>query len=215
MPIDRASWPRCQPFWYYTEAAPTTYSLTVALDVTETRRALQAAGQKFFPAYLWLVTRAIGHQPALRTAERDGVLGYWDMLVPAYPRLCPEQGVTSLLWTEYDASFRRFSAAYLADTAQYPAERGLLTAKGAPPENSYVISCIPWFSFESFSLQTQSPKGYFFPSFEAGAFREEVGRVWMPLAVTAHHAATDGWHLKQFFQELSGAFGKPDLWMET
>lgn len=76
-PVGRASWPRGQIFWYYTEAAPTAYSMTVSLDVTKTRLALRAAGRKFFPAYLWLVTRAIGHQPALRTAEREGAVGYW------------------------------------------------------------------------------------------------------------------------------------------
>nr|WP_325196628.1 CatA-like O-acetyltransferase [uncultured Oscillibacter sp.] len=214
-PVGRASWPRGQIFWYYTEAAPTAYSMTVSLDVTKTRLALRAAGRKFFPAYLWLVTRAIGHQPALRTAEREGAVGYWDTLVPAYPRLCQADGTTALLWTEYHASFRDFYQAYLADTAQYPAGGGLLTAKGPPPENSYVISCIPWFSFDSFSLRTQSPRGYFFPSFEAGAFREEAGRIWMPLSITAHHAATDGWHLKCFLEELSLAFENPDTWMET
>ena len=212
-PVDRASWSRNQAFWYYTEAAPTAYSVTVTLDVTKARHALKQAGQKFFPAYVWLVTRAIGHQPALRTAERDGVPGYWDSLVPAYPRLCPKDGSAALLWTEHAPSFRQFAQAYLADTARYPAEGGLLTAKGAPPENSYVISCIPWFSFSSFSLWTQRPKGYFFPSFEAGAFQEDGGRIRMPLSITAHHAAPDGQHLNSFLKELSHAFAHPEEWM--
>ena len=107
-PVDWASWPRSQIFWHYTEAAPTAYSMTVSLDVTETRRALRTAGRKFFPAYLWLVTRAIGHQPALRTSEREDAVGYWDTLVPAYPRLCEGDGTTALLWTEYRESFREF-----------------------------------------------------------------------------------------------------------
>ena len=67
-PVGRASWPRGQIFWYYTEAAPTAYSMTVSLDVTKTRLALRAAGRKFFPAYLWLVTRAIREVPELRLA---------------------------------------------------------------------------------------------------------------------------------------------------
>ena len=87
-PVDRASWSRRQAFWYYTEAAPTAYSVTCRLDVTNTRQALKEAGLRFFPAYVWLVTEAISHQSAFRLAERDGVLGHWSQLVPAYPRLC-------------------------------------------------------------------------------------------------------------------------------
>ena len=82
-------------------------------------------------------------------AERDGVLGHWSQLVPAYPRLCREDGSTALLWTAHQPSFRGFHAAYLADCARYPAQGDLLTRKGPPPENSYVISCIPCFSFDT------------------------------------------------------------------
>lgn len=42
----------------------------------------------------------------------------------------------------------------------------------------------------------------FFPSVEAGAFREEGGKVWMPLSLTCHHAATDGYHVHLFLQAL-------------
>lgn len=142
-PVDRASWSRRQAFWYYTEAAPTAYSVTCRLDVTNTRQALKGATLRFFPAYVWLVTEAISYQSAFRLAERDGVLGHWSELVPTYPRLCREDGSTALLWTAHQPSFRDFHGAYLADCAQYPAQGDLLTKKGPPPENSYVISCIP------------------------------------------------------------------------
>ena len=214
-PVDRASWSRRPAFWYYTEAAPTAYSVTCRLDVTNTRQALKEAGLRFFPAYVWLVTEAISHQSAFRLAERDGVLGHWSQLVPAYPRLCREDCSTALLWTAHQPSFRGFHAAYLADCARYPAQGDLLTRKGPPPENSYVISCIPWFTFDSFALQTQRPKGYFFPSFEAGAFQEQDSRIWMPLSITAHHAAADGWHLKGFLEELTAAFAAPEAWINT
>ena len=59
-PVDRASWSRRQAFWYYTEAAPTAYSVTCRLDVTNTRQALKEAGLRFFPAYVWLFPNRMG-----------------------------------------------------------------------------------------------------------------------------------------------------------
>jgi hypothetical protein len=34
-PIDPQSWPMAQSFYYYTQMAPTTYTLDVEIDVTE------------------------------------------------------------------------------------------------------------------------------------------------------------------------------------
>ena len=49
-PIDLHSWPRGEMFCYFAKMAPTGYSLTVRLDVTKMKAALDAAGYKFFPA---------------------------------------------------------------------------------------------------------------------------------------------------------------------
>ena len=61
-PIDLRSWSRGELFYYFSRMAPTGYSLTVEMDVTGMRSALKAAGRRFFPAYLWLVTRLLNEQ---------------------------------------------------------------------------------------------------------------------------------------------------------
>ncbi|MCI2057150.1 MAG: CatA-like O-acetyltransferase [Oscillibacter sp.] len=211
--IDLQTWPQAQEFYYYTQMASTSYTVNVLLDVTNTRKALKAAGYKFFPAYLWLMTRAISQQEQFRVGVQDGTLGVWGHLTPAYPQFHSDDHTTSLLYTEFEVNFSAFHAAYLADTKQYGASHGILSAKGVPPASSYIISCIPWFSFESFSLHNHGIKDYYFPSFEAGAFREENGRIWMPLSVTVHHATVDGWHLKTLFEDVQSALNEPENWM--
>ena len=69
-----------QAFCYYSQMAPTGYSVTMRLDVTRTRAALRNRGLKFFPAYVYLATRAVGARPELRVALQDGVLGRWEQL---------------------------------------------------------------------------------------------------------------------------------------
>ena len=56
-PIDLKKWPRAQVYHYFSPMAPTGYSITVEADVTGLCRDVRDAGLKFFPAYLWLVTR--------------------------------------------------------------------------------------------------------------------------------------------------------------
>lgn len=43
---------------------------------------------------------------------------------------------------------------------------------------------------------------YYFPSVEAGKFYKCGEKTLMPLSITLHHAATDGWHLAQFIEKL-------------
>ncbi len=75
-PIDLQTWNRGQMFCYFSQMAPTGYSLTVQMDVTGLRGAVKEAGFRFFPAYLWLVTRNLNRQPEFKCALRDGQLGY-------------------------------------------------------------------------------------------------------------------------------------------
>lgn len=213
MPIDMSTWPMSQAFHYYTQMAPTSYTVNVMMDVTILRKTLKAQGYKFFPAYLYLVTRAISKQKELRVAVKDGVLGHWENLTPAYPMLHDDDKTTSLLWTEYNDCFQTFYNQYIKDTKTYGNSHGILSSKGLPLPNAYIISCIPWFTFNSFSLHNHGIKDYYIPSFEAGGFLESDGNIKMPLSVTVHHATTDGYHLKVFFEELQRTMDKYDEWL--
>lgn len=80
-PIDLQTWPRGQIFYYFSKMAPTGYSLTVDLDITKMRTALQTANLKFFPAYLWLVTKTLNLQQEFKIAEKDGHKPYFSHLL--------------------------------------------------------------------------------------------------------------------------------------
>lgn len=202
-PIDLRSWPRGQMFYYFAKMAPTGYSMTVNVDVTELRASLKSAGIKFFPAYLWLVTKNLNEQIEFRVAEKDGVVGYYDSLTPLYASFHEDDHTFSLMWTEYTDSFPDFYRAYLENQRRFGEVHGVLSQpQTPPPANAYTVSCIPWVSFEHFAVHSYENKPYYFPSIEAGKFIERDGRVLMPLSLTCHHATTDGYHIEKFLEGL-------------
>lgn len=69
-PLDLKEWQRGEIFYYFSKAAPTEYSLTVDLDITEMLNTLKSADIKFFPAYLWLVTRTLNLQTEFKIGEK-------------------------------------------------------------------------------------------------------------------------------------------------
>ena len=201
-PIDLQTWNRGQMFYYFSQMAPTGYSLTAELDVTRLRETVKKAGYRFFPAYLWLVTRNLNRQLEFKCALRDGQLGYYDTLMPLYAAMHPEDNTISLMWTEFDENFSEFHRRYLDNQEKFGSCRGVLCQPGVPPENAYTVSCLPWISFEHFAVHSYENKPYYFPSVEAGKYTERDGRLMMPLSMTCHHATTDGYHVARFLEEL-------------
>ena len=201
-PVDLQTLPRGQMFYYFSRMAPTGYSLTVSMDVTKLRQTLKGAGLKFFPAYLWLVTKNLNQQMEFKMAIQEEKLGYFDSLTPLYAAFHPEDHTFSMMWTEFSDDFNVFYQNYLENQEKYGKNKGVLCRPELPPPNAYTVSCVPWISFEHFAAHNYEKKDYFFPSVEAGAFREEGGKVWMPLSLTCHHAATDGYHVHLFLQDL-------------
>lgn len=201
-PIDLQTWPRGQMFYYFSKMAPTGYSLTTELDVTKLRATLKSAGLKFFPAYLWLVTKTLNRQTEFKVAEADGQLGYYDTLTPLYADFHEDDKTISLLWTEYDEDFAVFYRRYSENKEQYGDCHGVLSQPGLPPANCYTVSCVPWISFSHFCVHSYENKPYYFPTVESGKITEAEGKWRMPLSLTCHHATTDGYHVNRFLQEL-------------
>lgn len=202
-PIDIQAWKRGQMFYYFTKMAPTGYSLTVKLDITEMKASLDDAGLKFFPAYLWLVTRTLNEQQEFKIAVKDGQIGYYDQLTPLYACFHEDDETFSLMWTPYHERFLRFYEAYMHNQSMYGNNHGVLSQPDRLPlPNAYTVSCLPWVSFEHFAVHSYENKHYFFPSVEAGKFRKENGRLLLPLSITCHHATTDGYHINQFLEKL-------------
>ena len=202
-PIDLQSWPRGQMFYYFAKMAPTGYSLTVDVDVTSLRQVLKQANLKFFPAYLWLVTKNLNHYTEFKVAEQNGTLGYFDTLTPLYASFHEDDKTFSLMWTPYSDDFQTFYAAYIQNQQNFGGNHGVLSQPATPPPpNAYTVSCLPWVEFSHFAVHSFENKPYYFPSVEAGKFYQKEGRTYMPLSITCHHATTDGWHIKCFLEDL-------------
>lgn len=196
--IDLASWSRREYFEHYTSRVPCTYSATVKLDISQLRR----SGDKLYPAMLYLLTAAVNEFEQFRTAFRpDGKLVIYDAMDPSYTIFHKDTETFSCIWTKYSDNYREFLGRYLEDARQYGQAQGF-EPKPDMPENSFNVSMIPWLAFDSFQLNTPDYR-YLLPIFTIGRYREDSRGGWtLPLAVQAHHAVCDGYHLSRFLEVL-------------
>ena len=201
-----ATWVRAQHFHYYAKMFPTNICLNRRLDVTELVPAIEKKGYRQDVVFYYLVTKAINNQGELSVAYKDGQIGWWNYLNPAYPVFHEDDETSTILWTEYDDDFAVFNEKFLSDLEKYGNSKGVFAMKGMPPTNSYNVTFNPWFSFDGFSVDLHDTRDYFFPTVDMCKIMEENGRLYLPIAISVHRAATDLIHLKKFFDDIESYF---------
>lgn len=211
-PIDMASWPRQQYFYYFTKMNPMSFTLTATLDITATHQATHARGLRFFPAYLYATSMVLAASRDFRVGYVDERLGYFAALHPSYTVIHPDHTISSC-WTAYQPDFAAFYAAVAADEAVAAHAQGPV-GKPDQPANCFEAGMLPWLHFDSYTPQPVNGLQAFTPVLQAGRYEEFAGRLLMPLSITANHAVVDGYHVSQLFQALQHAFDAP-TWLEA
>ncbi|WP_207265124.1 type A chloramphenicol O-acetyltransferase [Desulfovibrio sp. Huiquan2017] len=202
--IDMATWKRRELFKHFTEVAPCSFSMTANLDITRFRERQKTRGLKLYPMLICLIAGAVNLMPEFRTAYREsGELVIHDVLHPLYTIFNKDTELFSAIWTGFDDDVNAMYEAILNDMEQY-GNAGQYCPKPDPPENLLNISAIPWTSFSGFNLNLFRGENYLLPIFTIGKFFEQDSTIQLPLAVQAHHAVCDAYHVSRLLDRLQG-----------
>lgn len=196
--IQLDSWARREHFEHYRSQVPCTYSMTTKLDIT----ALVEAKVRFYPAMLYLITRAVNRFPEFcMDFDSEGKLGVYGEMHPCYTIFHRDSETFSNLWTEYTEDYRAFCRAYERDLEQFGGNKSMM-AKPGVPANTFPVSMIPWESFDGFNLNLEKGYGYLLPIFTMGRYTRDNGRYLLPLSIQVNHAVCDGFHVCRFISAL-------------
>lgn len=211
--VDLDKWPRKDHFLFYTQKLPCGFSVTSEIDITEFRREQKRRGLRFYAALIYCVTRCVNAIPEFRMRmSPEGELGIYDVIHPNYTVFHEDDHTFTDLWSPYQADFPACYQGICADMEQYGQVKGM---KGKPdqPANFYCISCTPWLAFTGVSMIREGGMSMM-PIVTCGKFREKHGRVKMPIALSISHAAADGYHASQLFEQIQEMMDHPADWMK-
>lgn len=203
--IDVSTWARREYFEHYLNRITCTYSITLNLDLTILLKELKKRDFKLYPTMIYLLSAVVNKHEEFRTALDDhGNVGVFDLVHPSYTIFQKDSETFTNIWTEYNPSFSEFYKAYLLDIQNYEKVKSFL-AKPNMPSNCFTISSIPWVSFTGFNLNLPKITDYLLPIFTTGKYFEQDGKIWLPIAIQAHHAVCDGFHTARLINELQEA----------
>ena len=193
--IDLENWDRKEFYEHFIKEVVCTYSITVNLDITGLKH------ERLYPAMIWLLTKTVNEMPEFRTSLTKQGLGIYDSMHPMYTVFNQENKNFSGIWTYYQEDYSAFLKDYEADVAEYSTSTRY-APKADTPENAFNISMVPWLEFTSLNLNVFDDGKYLLPIFTLGKYFERDGKRFLPLAIQAHHAVCDGYHVGVFVEKL-------------
>ena len=201
--VDKDTYYRKGVFRHFSEDCKCSVSMTARIDITELVNHSRKTNTKFYLNFLYLLSKVMNS----REDYRMGYLWQTDELI-CYDTVNPTQYVfhddtetCTPVYTEYNENYAVFYSNAYADLerAKKTREYGLDSVNHP---NWFDASYISWLSYDSLNIEL--PDGYLFfaPIINWGKYREENGKLVMPVSVRLNHAIADGYLVANVFRLL-------------
>ena len=200
--IDKEKYYRSGVYRHFTEDCKCSLSVTARVDVTALEKRSRESGTRFYVNFLYLLAKALNSREDYRMGylwQTDELI-LWDRIDPTQYVFHKDTETCTPVTTEYREDHAAFYAAALADIARAKSTREYAIEQ--PPPNRFDASFIPWLSYDSLNIELPDGYLYFAPIVNWGRYREENGRLMMPVTVRLNHAVADGFLAANVFRLL-------------
>ena len=201
--IDRDTYYRKGVYRHFTEDCKCSVSMTARIDVTDLVSFSKAAGSKFYINFLYVLCKALNSRDDYRMQYlwQTDELVCFDVINPTQYIFHEDTETCTPVYTDYDPDYETFykNASEDIEKAKQTREYGL-DAAGHP--NWFDASYISWVSYDSLNIELPDGYLYFLPIVNWGKYREENGRLMMPVTVRMNHAIADGYLVANVFRLL-------------
>ena len=201
--IDKETYYRKGVFRHFSEDCKCSVSMTSRVDVTELVRCSKSTGTKFYINFLYLLTKVLNSRDDYKMAylwQTEDIICY-DVINPTQYVFHEDTETCTPVYTNYSPDYNEFYKNAVADVeAAKQTREYLLDAVNHP--NWFDASYVSWLSYDS--LNVELPDGYIYllPIINWGKYREENGRLMMPLTVRFNHAIADGFLVANVYRLL-------------
>ena len=201
--IDKETYYRKGVFRHFTEDCKCSTSMTARVDVTELVKYSKENGTKFYVNFLYILSKVLNSRDDYRMGyiwQTEKLICY-DVIHPTQYIFHEDTETCTPVYTSYDPEYETFykNASDDIEAAKQTREYGLDMEKHP---NWFDASYISWLSYDSLNIELPDGFLYFLPIINWGKYREENGRLSMPVSVRMNHAIADGYLVANVFRLL-------------
>lgn len=206
--LDVETWNRRQHFEFFKNYDHPFFNICTNVDVTPLLGWTRAAKNiSFFIAYHFLSTKAANEVEPFRYRLRGDRVFIHSRVHAGTTLLLADENFT-FAYFDYTEDFEVFHARAKA-TIESAKAGGAELDQRAEQDDLIYHSVIPWATFTSISHARKGGRGESVPRIAFGKYREDGGRMIMPVSVEVHHALVDGLHVGRYFERLESYFTNP------
>ena len=201
--IDKNTYYRKGVFRHFSEDCKCSTSMTARIDVTALVRYSKDTGTKFYVNFLYILSKVLNSRDDYRMGylwQTDELICY-DVIHPTQYVFHDDTETCTPVYSKYDRDYSRFYADALRDVEEAKKTREYLLDPANHP-NWFDASFIPWLSYDAMNIELPDGYLYFAPTVNWGKYREENGRLLMPVSVRLNHAIADGYLIANVFRLL-------------
>ena len=201
--VDKETYYRKGVFRHFSEDCKCSVSMTARIDVADLAAYSKEKGSKFYVNFLYLLSKTLNSRDDYKMGYlwQTNELICYDVINPTQYVFHEDTETCSPVYTTYAEDYDVFYAGALSDleTAKKTREYGLDMANHP---NWFDASYIPWLSYDSLNVELPDGHLFFPPIVNWGKYREENGRLLMPVSVRLNHAIADGYLVANVFRLL-------------
>lgn len=201
--IDINDYYRKGVFRHFTEDCKCSVSMTARVDVTDLVKRSKETNTKFYINFLYLLSKTLNSRDDYRMAYlwQTNELICYDVINPTQYVFHEDTETCTPVYTNYSPDYNEFYKNAVADVeAAKQTREYLLDAENHP--NWFDASYVSWLSYDSLNVELPDGYLYFLPIVNWGKYREENGRLMMPLTVRLNHAIADGFLVANVYRLL-------------
>ena len=177
--------------------------MTARIDVTDLVDYSKRTDTKFYINFLYLLTKVLNSRDDYKMSyiwQTDELICY-DKINPIQYVFHEDTETCSPVYSTYYEDYETFYKAAVDDieTAKENREYNL-DSENHP--NWFDASYISWLSYDSLNIELPDGYLYFLPIINWGKYREENGKLMMPITVRLNHAVADGYLIANVFRLL-------------
>ena len=201
--IDKETYYRNGVYRHFTEDCKCSISMTARIDVTELVEFSKKTDTKFYINFLYLLSKVLNSRDDYKMDylyKSDELICY-DVINPSHYIFHEDTETCSTVHTEYCEDYKTFYANAVRDM-EAGREAREYVYDDRMYSNWFDASYISWLSYDSLNLELPDGYLYFPPIINWGRYREENGRLMMPVTVRMNHAIADGFLVANVYRLL-------------
>lgn len=198
--IDYKDWERREHCDFYNFCDIPFYSITANIDVTNYKRYSKEYEIPFFYGMMYAVVTVMNQLEDFRYRLRGDKIILYDKLEPSFTDMMEGTRLHKICKCPVEGSMKEF-----AEKARKIAKEQKHFFPSAEEESrdDYVyVTSVPWISYTSSTNTLGLNKDDFIPRVAWGKYKEQDGKILMPLSMHVNHRANDGVHIGEFYDSL-------------